>query len=90
MRETRLSGSEGGVRSQSLIPTSIPRTGRGLSHRVAVRRIRLRSEARARQARTRLRWEAMARQARKKSAEGGGEGKSETKEFDLVRDRGTL
>jgi hypothetical protein len=46
MRETRLSGSEGGVRSQSLIPTSIPRTGRGLSHRVAVRRIRLRSRLR--------------------------------------------
>jgi hypothetical protein len=119
MRETRLSGSEGGVRSQSLIPTSIPRTGRGLSHRVAVRRIRLRSRLRptsafarklrrdksarpvfafgydpasksARQARTRLRWEATARQARKKSAEVGGEGKSETKEFDLVRDHGTL
>jgi hypothetical protein len=28
MRETRLSGSEGGVRSQSLIPTSIPEESR--------------------------------------------------------------
>jgi hypothetical protein len=37
MRETRLSGSEGGVRSQSLIPTSIPRTGRGLSHPPSLR-----------------------------------------------------